>query len=71
MDILDENDDFVYLDSDYNFIYDKEKIKVLIEEVKNRKQLKLGIGRILNYEDAKKMSLEEIKASLKMQLEIF
>ncbi|XZH20865.1 McrB family protein [Clostridium perfringens] len=62
LDILDENDDFVYLDSDYNFIYDKEKIKVLIEEVKNRKQLKLGIGRILNYEDAKKMSLEEIKS---------
>ncbi|WP_300261015.1 AAA family ATPase [Clostridium sp.] len=61
LDILDENDDFVYLDSDYNFIYDKEKIKVLIEEVKSKKQLKLGIGRILNYEDAKKMSLEEIK----------
>lgn len=70
LDLIDvDNTDFIYLDSKYNLLCNKSEIKKLIRDVKNRNELKLGMGRVLYYEDAKNMSLEEIENFFKNTVE--
>lgn len=66
LDKLDEdNSDLEYWDnySDYSYLErgKTEDISALIHDVKERKELKLQVGKSLYYEEAKEMSKEEIR----------
>ncbi|MDV5105878.1 hypothetical protein R2R32_05175 [Clostridium perfringens] len=60
-----EEDKFEYWDnySDYSYLErgKTSDIRALIQDVKERKELKLQIGRTLYYEDIKRISKEEIR----------
>lgn len=66
LDKLDvDNTDFEYWDSYSDYSYSErgktDDIKALIQDVKERKELKLQVGKTLYYEDAKKISGKEIR----------